>query len=129
MRGVGHELALRVHGRVERAHRPLERVEHRVEAGRQPPDLIFADRLDAPAEILGQRDVLGGLGEALERQHGGAGHEPSEQRRERDAADVEQRQDQAQAAQQVVDFGERLGDLHGAPGARCARRGCAGGCR
>ena len=60
--------------------------------------------------------MLGGLGEALERQHGGAGDQPSEQRRERDAADVEQRQDQAQAAQQAVDFGQRLGVLDGAPG-------------
>ena len=51
---------------------------------------------DASAQILGQRDVLGGLGEALQRQHGGAGHQPSEQRRQRDAADVNERQDQAQ---------------------------------
>ena len=62
-------------------------------------------------------DVLGGLREALERLHGGAGDEPAEQRRERDAADDEQRQDQAQAAEQAVDFGERLGELDGAPGA------------
>ncbi len=112
VRGVGHELALRVHGGVERAHRLLERVEHRVEARRQPPDLIFSDRLYAPAQILGQRDVLGRLREALQRQHGRAGHQPSEQRRERDAADVEQHQDQAQVAQQGVDFGQRLGHLN-----------------
>ena len=78
-----------------------------------------------------QRDVLGRLGEALQRQHGGAGDQPSEQRRERDPADVEQREDQAQAAEQAVDFGQRLGVLDGAPGAerlgedaqvRCRRR-------
>ena len=61
--------------------------------------------------------MLGRLGEALQRQHGGARDQPSEQRRERDAADVEQREDQAQAAEQAVDFGERLRELDGAPGA------------
>ena len=114
--GVGHELALRVHGGVERAHRSLESVEHRVEAVGEPPDLIFADGLDAPAQVLGQRDVLGRLGEALERQHGGAGHEPSEQRRERDAADVEQRQDQAQ----VRSAGCRLRSAAGRAGRRAS---------
>ena len=54
------------------------------------------------------RHVLGRLREALERLHGGAGDEPSEQRGERDAADDEQREDQAQAAEQAVDFGQRL---------------------
>ncbi len=83
---------------------------------RQAPDLVFPGGLDPAAEVLGEGDVLGGLGEALQRQHGGAGDEPPEQRRERDAADVEQREDQAQAAEQAVDFGQRLGDLDGASG-------------
>ncbi len=116
VRGVGDELALRVNGGVERAHRALERVEHRVEARRQAPDLVVTCELDPPAEVLCERDVLGGLGEALQWQHGGAGDQPPEQRRKRDAADVEQREDQAQAAEQVVDFGELLGDLNRAPG-------------
>ena len=60
-------------------------------------------------------DVLAGLGEPLERLHGGAGDEPPEHGGERDAADDEQREDQAQAAEQAVDFGERLRELHGAP--------------
>ena len=114
VRGVGHELALRVHGRVERAHRALERVEHGVEAAGQPPELVFAGGLDAPAEVPGQGDVLGGLGEALQRLHGRARHQAPEQGRERDAADDQQHQDQAQAAEQAVHFGERLGELHGA---------------
>ena len=37
-----------------------------------------------------------------------------EQRRQRDSAEVQQREDQAQAAEQAVDFGQRLGELHGA---------------
>ena len=44
VRGVGDQLALGVDGRVERAHRVLERVEHRVEADRQAPDLVFSRR-------------------------------------------------------------------------------------
>src|SRR6202020_682620 len=79
VRGVGDELALRVYGVVERSHRALERIEHRVEAAREPPDLIRADRLDSPAEVLRQRDVLGRLCQALERKHGGAGDEAPEQ--------------------------------------------------
>ena len=113
VRGVGHELALRVHGRVERAHGVLERVEHRVEAAGEAPELVFPGGLDAPAEILRQGDVLGGLGEALERLHRRARHEPPEQRGEGDAADDEQDEDQAQPAEQAVDFGERLGELDG----------------
>ncbi len=116
VRGVGNQLALRVNGGVERAHRALERVEHRVEAGRQAPELVNPCELDPPAEVLRERDVLGRLREALQRQHGGAGDQPPEQRRERDAADVEQREDQAQPAEQVVDFRELLGDLDRAPG-------------
>ncbi len=68
-----------------------------------------------PLRSLRDGDVLGGFGEALERLYGGAGDEAPEQRGERDAADDEQREDQAQAAEQAVDFGERLGELHGAP--------------
>ncbi len=115
VRGVGDELALRVHGVVERAHGVLERVEHRVEAAGEPPELVFAGGLDAPAEVARDGDVLGGVGEALERLYGGAGDEPPEQRGERDAADDEQREDQAQAAEQAVDFGQRLGELHDVP--------------
>ena len=59
-----------------------------------------------------------GLGEALQRQHGGAGHQPPEQRRERDAADVEQRQDQAQAAA----AGCRLRSAAGRTGRRARSR-------
>ena len=113
MRGVGDELALGVHGGVERAHRALQRVEHRVEALREAPDLIFARGLDPVGEVLRAGDVLGGLGQALDRRHRGAGDEPSEQRGQRDPADVEQHQDQAQARERAVHVGQRLGELGG----------------
>ena len=115
VRRVGHELALRVHGRVERAHRSLQRIEHLVEAARQPSELVVARWLDAPAEIAGQRDVLGGVGETLQRLHRGARDQAPEHGGERDAADHQQREDQPQAGKQAVDFGERLGELHGVP--------------
>ncbi len=117
MRGVGDELALRVHGGVERVHRVLERVEHRVEAARQAPELVLPGGLDASAEVARGGDVLGGVAESLQRLHGGAGDQAPEQRRERDAADDEQHEDQAQAAEQAVDFGERQRELDGAPAA------------
>ena len=116
--GVGDELSLGVDGGVERAHRVLEGVEHRVEADRQASQLVLPlapDGLDASAQVLGDGDVLGGSGEALERQHGRPRHETAEQGGERDAADDDEEQDQAQAGEQAVDFGERLGELHGVP--------------
>ena len=112
MRGVGHELTLRVHGCVECAHRALERVEHRVEASGKAPELITAGWLDASAEVLGARHVLGRLGEPLQRLHRCACDEPAEQCGERDAADDQQCEDQAQAAEQAVEFAERQRELH-----------------
>ncbi len=87
VRGVGDELALGVHGGVERGHRDLERVEHRVEADRQAPDLVIARRRDASGQVLGLGDVLGRAGQAPDGLHGGAGHELSEQRGEQDPAE------------------------------------------
>ena len=94
-----------------------ERVEHGVEAAAPAARSRPPDGLDPPAEVLRRADVLGGLGQALERLHGRAGHQAAEQGRQRDAADDEQREDQAQARQQAVDFGQRLGELHGASAA------------
>ena len=45
------------------------------------------------------------------------------------AADVEQREDQAQPVEQVVDFGQRLGELHGAAAAEGLGEHAAGACR
>ena len=72
VRGVGDELALGVHGGVERAHRALERVEHRVEADREAPDLVGAVGRDASREVLGARDVLGGARQAPDGRDDGA---------------------------------------------------------
>ncbi len=129
VRGVRHQLALRVHGGVERPHRALQGVEHRVEALGESPDLVLARGLDPLGQILRASDVLGGPGETLDGRDGGARHEPSEQRRKRDPADVEQREDQAQALEQMVHVGERLGELHGVSRGAVPRRGCAGGSR
>ena len=117
VRGVGDELALGVHGGVERAHRAPEGVEHRVEADREAPDLIGAVGGDASREVLGARDVLGGACQAPDGRDDGARDDPAQQRREGDPAERDQREDQPQAAQHVVDFGERLGELDGQAGA------------
>ncbi len=48
---------------------------------------------------------------------GGARHDAPKQRRQRDPAHDQQREDQAQAAEQAVHFGQWLGELHRAPSA------------
>jgi hypothetical protein len=111
VRRVGDELALRVGGVVERTARPLERVEHRVEARRHPPDLVVAGDLDAPAEILGLGDVLRG---GCELRHGLddlAAEQPAEQRRQQRRAGAQQREQDPQARQRAVDVGEAAGEL------------------
>ncbi len=113
MRGVGDELALGVHRGVERTHRALQRVEHRVEALRETSDLVFPGGLDPVGEIPRAGDVLGGLGQALDRRHRRAGDESSEQCGQRDPADVEQHEYQAQARERAVHIGQRLGELGG----------------
>ncbi len=60
-------------------------------------------------------------GSAAPREHRRVRDQPPEQRGQGDAPERDQREDQAQSAQQVVDFGERLGELEGesrAPGSR-----------
>ena len=101
MGGVGDELALRVNGGVERPHRLLERVEHRVEAAGEAPDLIVCDGRYAPAEVPRAGDVLCRLGEASQRPDGGPCDEQAEQGGEGDAAGVETARGSAQFAQSV----------------------------
>ena len=57
VRGVCDQLRLR-------AQRVVERAEHRVEAVRQPAELILARRFDPLAEVACCGDVLRGLGQA-----------------------------------------------------------------
>ena len=99
-------------GVVERAARALERVEHRVEALRHPPDLVVAGDLDAPPEVLGLRDVLGGGRQLADGLDDLAAEQPPEERRaaaspaahssdEHELQPRERRVDVAQAAREL----------------------------
>ena len=78
VRGVGHELALRPRGVLERAGGLLQRVQHGVERVGEARELVVARGIDPAAEILGLGDVLGGLRQPLHRRHCRARHEPAE---------------------------------------------------
>ena len=78
---------------------------------RELADLVVGVDMDAAGQVLGLGDVLGGLGDLGERREHLARSEPSEHRRERDAACAKQEQDQAQAREDVVDAVERAREL------------------
>jgi AraC-like DNA-binding protein len=112
VRSVGHQLALGVHRRVQRADRALQRIEHRVEAHRQPANLIRAPRtLDAARKIARARHMLGRACQATHRRDHCSRHQPPEQRRQRDPTKRDRDQDQPQTGQRLVDFGQRLCQL------------------
>jgi hypothetical protein len=69
VRGVGDQLALCLLG-------SLERLEHRVERGRQARDLVLTLGRDPAREVARRGDVLGGLGELGDRPDRRARGEP-----------------------------------------------------
>ena len=98
-----------------------QRVEHRVEAARQAPDLVLAARLDASVKVL-RRATCSAV---CVRRLTAATAAPATSRPSSAASamppSAEQREDQAQVVEQVVDFGQRLGELDRA--ARCRALG------
>ena len=107
VRCVGDELALGLLG-------GLERGQHRVERIRQAVQLVAgAAGGDAPAEVAGLRDVLGGLGQAAHRRHRAARDEQPETAAGGDAGHDHEHEDEPQLEQLVVDLGERARHDHG----------------
>ena len=101
----------------------LERVEHRVEALRQARQLVLAGSVDAPAQILRSRDVLGRLraGASTAR----APRRPPCVRAAppaRSPPTATSARISAQAAEQRVHFRERLRELHRTARCRTAPR-------
>ena len=78
MRRVRHELPLR-------ARRLLERTEHRVEAVREPAELVTAARVDPLRQVAGLRHRLGRLGQPPDGSERRARDDQPEQGRKRDA--------------------------------------------
>ena len=99
MRGVGDEAALRLQGL-------LERGEHRVERRPEPAELVSPALRHPLARVPGQRDPLRRLRQPPDRHEGRAGDDRARRRARRDAACRDEQEDQAQAAQRVLDVVE-----------------------
>ena len=99
VRGVGDELALR-------PLRALERLEHRVERGRQARDLVIPAGRDPPREVARAGHVLRRLGELGHRPDRRAGGEPGEERGEHDPAEREHAEPPAQRRERAVGLGQ-----------------------
>jgi len=106
VRGVADELLLRAGGR-------LQRGQHRVEAGREPAELIGSVRLDALGEVSGLRHVLGRARQTADRRERGARDREAESRCQCDPDRGDDEQVVADARERVVDLGERPRDLDG----------------
>ena len=104
VRGVGHQVALRL-------HRLLERVEGAVEGLRQPRQLVAAVDVESLLlQTLGvERDRLGLTGEAGDRRQRRACHQQPQQGGDEDPGRGDQGQEQQLVAQGMVDVaqGER----------------------
>ena len=100
VRRVGDQLALRT-------ARLGERVEHRVEAARQAGQLVVADRLDAPGEVLRRRDVARAAHQPADRPQRAAADEAAEQRGQADAGEARRRRAPPRAGASCVDLFER----------------------
>ena len=108
MRGVGDELPLR-------PARALERGEHRVEARREPAELVVAGRgrLDPLREVTRLGDGLRGLGQPSHRRERGARDDQTERGGDADPADRDQDQEERDPVQRAVHLAERPCDLDG----------------
>ena len=98
-------------GVVERAARALERVEHRVEAQCHAADLVVPGGLDAPPEVLGLGDVLGGGRQVADGLDHAAREQAAQDRGQQRAAGAQRREHEPQPRQRRVDVGEAAHEL------------------
>jgi hypothetical protein len=104
VRRVRHELALG-------ATRLLERAKHRVEARREPSELVLAPGLDPLRKVAGLRHVLRGVSQAPHRSQRRLRNGEPEPGRNRDTAEGDQDQEDRHAVQRVVHLTETPRDL------------------
>ncbi len=101
---VGHELALRLHG-------ALQRVERRVEAARQAAELVIAVHVHALGRIGCVGQLLGSPGEAADRRERGARHHRGEPGAERDPGRAHDQQHEQHPVELAVHLVERPREL------------------
>ena len=81
VRGVGDEASLGHQAGLEPVTGLLEPIEHCIERGGERPHLVVAPlRRQAPGEITGPADLIGGDGEGLQRPQGAATDHPGNDR-------------------------------------------------
>jgi hypothetical protein len=103
VRGVGDQLALAVGG-------VLHGAEHRVEADREPAELVPVGplaRFDPVRQVAGPGDPLGRVGQRADRPQRGPGDPPAQAARQQDAGQAGGEQLEAQVAELVLDLGRR----------------------
>ena len=104
VRRVRHELTLGL-------RRRLQGGQHRVEAGREPAQLIFPVDHDALGQVSGLRDVLRRLGQAADWRESCAGYHETEASSEPDPGQRNQDQIGTEPVERVLDLSKRPGDL------------------
>jgi len=105
VRSIRDELAARGHG-------VLERVEHDVEVGREPTQLVVGRRADAPGEVAGAGDVLRRGRQPGDGHEGDARHGDPQRGGEREAGEGDDAHGQAEPPQGALQRGEREHRLH-----------------
>ena len=84
--------------------RIVQRAEHRVEARREPAELVLAVRVDPLGQVAGLGDVLGRLGQPADRRERGTGDEQPEPGSDADRRPARSGSGPADARERVVDF-------------------------
>ena len=108
VRRVGNKLALG-------ARRLLESPEHRVEARREPAELVAPRRLDALRQVAGLRNGLRRSGQAADGCERGPRDAEAERRGDRDPCTPDQDQVVLDPTERLVDLRERSRDLDREP--------------
>ena len=104
VRRVRHELTLR-------ARRFLQRTEHRVEARREPAQLVLALDVDPLGQVLCLRHPFDRGREPLDGSERGTRDEQPEDSGDDDAAERDEDEEQPDAVERLLDLGQGPGDL------------------
>ena len=98
--------------------RRSERGEHRVEAAREPPELVVPPDLDAVPELLGLRDLLGCDRELFDGADDAPRDQPGGRGRDRRSGERDEQEPEVEGGEHVVRVGDAARDLRRAAVAR-----------